>query len=451
MDCLDRMRLLFRVAARGPAACRDGKPLTFGQSRPFMDAAEKGPDATSLTVGAGILLALCVGVQAGELPVPQTDDYARVCDAFGTGFHYIQGIETCLRSGGRVRIEAHYVDSLGAGDHSNNREISRFSTRARGYVRLESRTETDIGLVRAYVRMALTRASSGGFLDFSRDEDEDRETRPWLERVFIQLTGARGMFTAGHESSYFDFWGSNTFSTRVGVDDPTTEATLAAYTLGDRNGFSASLSLEDPASADRRRDPDNTDARYGGLEAPDFVGNVRFEHDRGSVQAMAALRRLQGRVASGPVQDAEAQGMFGWAAGLGAEVDLPFGLNVVFQATYANGMLAYATNDPGEVGDFAADAQGDIKTNSAWSVRSGVVVSLSKRVDANLDASFTRVNDRTSGSRDYEIWGAAANLVVEPVKGLSLGPELAYTSIHPENPDGPEDIWGVMLRVQRDF
>ncbi|WP_206064828.1 porin [Nitratireductor mangrovi] len=36
-------------------------------------------------------------------------DYVRVCDAFGTGFYYIPGTETCLRIGGRIRAE--FVDN----------------------------------------------------------------------------------------------------------------------------------------------------------------------------------------------------------------------------------------------------------------------------------------------------------------------------------------------------
>ena len=60
----------------------------------------------SLLFGSAAILAAGTGAQAADLPMAEPVDYVRICDAFGTGFYYIPGTETCLKVGGRVRVEA---------------------------------------------------------------------------------------------------------------------------------------------------------------------------------------------------------------------------------------------------------------------------------------------------------------------------------------------------------
>ncbi len=36
---------------------------------------------------------------------PEPVEYVRVCDAYGTGYFYIPGTETCLQIGGYVRFQ----------------------------------------------------------------------------------------------------------------------------------------------------------------------------------------------------------------------------------------------------------------------------------------------------------------------------------------------------------
>ena len=64
----------------------------------------------SLLFGSAAVLAAGTGAQAADLPTAEPVEYVRICDAFGTGFYYIPGTETCLKVGGRVRIEWGYVD-----------------------------------------------------------------------------------------------------------------------------------------------------------------------------------------------------------------------------------------------------------------------------------------------------------------------------------------------------
>ena len=55
-----------------------------------------------LGVPAGILVVS--GAQAADLPTRKAApvQYVKICDAYGAGFFYIPGTDTCLRVGGQV-------------------------------------------------------------------------------------------------------------------------------------------------------------------------------------------------------------------------------------------------------------------------------------------------------------------------------------------------------------
>ncbi|WP_198162473.1 porin, partial [Agrobacterium sp. C13] len=74
----------------------------------------------SLLIGSAAALAAVSGAQAADAIVaaePEPMEYVRVCDAFGTGFFYIPGTETCLKFQGYVRFQTNFGrDSSGTSD-----------------------------------------------------------------------------------------------------------------------------------------------------------------------------------------------------------------------------------------------------------------------------------------------------------------------------------------------
>ena len=58
-------------------------------------------------LGSAAVLMTMVGAQAADLPskkaAPAT--YVKICDAYGAGFFFIPGTDTCLKIGGRVRAD----------------------------------------------------------------------------------------------------------------------------------------------------------------------------------------------------------------------------------------------------------------------------------------------------------------------------------------------------------
>ncbi len=65
----------------------------------------------SLLLGSAAAFAAVSGAQAADAIVaaaPEPMEYVKVCDAFGTGYFYIPGTETCLKIGGLVRWQLDY-------------------------------------------------------------------------------------------------------------------------------------------------------------------------------------------------------------------------------------------------------------------------------------------------------------------------------------------------------
>jgi hypothetical protein len=326
-----------------------------------------------------------------------------------------------------VRVEAHYVD----GD-DGDAEFNNFTTRARGYLRLDARTQTDLGLLRSYFNFKMTVGPN----DFNVNYDN---TSTSVEHAYIQLSNDWGMFTAGLQDSFFDApFSSNTFGTRVGIDDPTTSnasrGVVFAYTRP-FGAFSTTISVEDPASNARRNNGPFDD--YEGQELPDLVGNLRYEGDWG-------VALLSGVV--GQIHDINGDGV-GWAVNGGFNTS--FGIiGAGLTVGYADGRIRYVTLDPGNAGDFDGPEGSD--TNQAFSVRGGLSADITPTLTAYVDGSWTTV-DTDSGAGDYDFWAIAADLQWVPVSGLLMGPEIAYTSLEPDAGGDSTDEWGIMWRIQRDF
>ncbi|MBE7201031.1 MAG: porin, partial [Parafilimonas terrae] len=64
-------------------------------------------------LGSAAAFAVVGAAHAADLPVRKAEpvEYVRVCNAYGAGFFYIPGTDTCLRVSGRARFEGGYQTS----------------------------------------------------------------------------------------------------------------------------------------------------------------------------------------------------------------------------------------------------------------------------------------------------------------------------------------------------
>ncbi|RWX75953.1 porin [Neorhizobium lilium] len=101
----------------------------------------------SLLLGSAAALAAVSGAHAADAIVaaePEPLEYVRVCDAFGTGYFYIPGTETCLKIGGYVRFEVQWNDT----DGDNN-----WNARTRALLNFETKSDTEYGALGSYIAL----------------------------------------------------------------------------------------------------------------------------------------------------------------------------------------------------------------------------------------------------------------------------------------------------------
>ena len=402
----------------------------------------------SLLFGSAAVLAAGTGALAADLPTVEPVEYVRICDAFGAKFYYIPGTDTCLRVGGYVRVQSGGVwgsnASLTARYGVPPAEVNNYTTQARGHIDLDARTQTDFGLVRAYIGLEMTVGGRNTTPPFSGVNSYG--TAPNLAAAFIQVSNDWGTYTAGHTGSFFDFYGGVGWGFRLGEEAGTGEATLFAWTLAGGNGFSLTVSAEDPDSIGRRRDGDDD---YEGLEYPDGVANIRIDQGWGSAQIMGVV---------GQIHDVNGDGL-GWAAGGGLSLNLPGGWTIAGQGGYSEGRVAYISSDIGGFGDF--DGPTGQQTNTSWAARAGISGPLfAPNLTGWVGGSYVRVEENGNNDR-YDFWAVVGGAKYEPVPDLYMGPEVAYNSydftnvngngLNPNDVRADYDLWSIMWRVQRSF
>jgi Porin subfamily len=309
-----------------------------------------------LLLGSAASLAVTIlapSARAADLPAAQAApiEYVRVCDAYGAGFFYIPGTETCLRVGGLVLGEFRgfspsysiggtgfygngiapfhagfggvgvgaglgFVPSVGQYTDARSRDATSFN--ALGRAELDARTQSPWGTLRAFIRIDSYYGSGGNSatgslgsltntFNTTAGSSSQRESTI-VNKAFIQFAG----LTAGRAQSMFDFY-ADAYN-YVNLRGSNATVALLAYTATFGSGFSATLSAEDQAS--RRAAIGSTivgapnatntgvvpitingiispsfQGQPAGSRIPDIVGNFRYDQPWGSVQISAAAHQ----------------------------------------------------------------------------------------------------------------------------------------------------------------
>ena len=103
----------------------------------------------SLLLGSAAALAVVSGAQAADAIVaaePEPMEYVRVCDAFGTGYFYIPGTETCLKIGGEVRATVYFADDINGVAVDNG----DWESEVRARLTFETKNDSEIGTIGSY-------------------------------------------------------------------------------------------------------------------------------------------------------------------------------------------------------------------------------------------------------------------------------------------------------------
>ena len=380
-------------------------------------------------LGSAAVIMTMVGAQAADLPskkaAPAT--YVKICDAQGAGFFYIPGTDTCVKLGGRLRVDYDYRPER---DHVATATAAATGTGLnttgfyqRGNITLDSRTATPYGTARTYV---MVRGESG-----SGTLRQDGAIAFSMESAFIQFAG----FTVGQAAQPFAFMSSWAYNTHYWTGWANGVRQIS-YTANLGGGFSATLAVTDaqgaggpgyPQVAGAAVTPKTTDENFAV-----YVGNVRYDQAWGAAQLMAAYT-AGGSVTVNAAGTPEA----GWAIGAGLSFKLPMlaaGDELQLTAVYADRLGEMITGD-GTLNIPSGGAYGinplggpavNFANGSGYSLGAQMKHFWTKEVRSEVYASYLR--------RDLALVAGAVGtgttvgtaLIWSPIKDFDIGLQVNY-------------------------
>jgi hypothetical protein len=280
-----------------------------------------------LIFGSAAVLAVIGDATAADLPVKaKAVEYVRICSAYGAGFWYIPGTDTCIKLGGYFRADTtidggstHGQPAWSGDSGQHNRFADTFISRSRMALTIDTRTASEYGVVRTFAQGNFQfnnfGTSNGSALGSSPTAPVTATQLGGLnasllsapgggyvavEYAFVQFAG----FTFGKSASaYASPWQGfpgNISSFLLGGQNTDTGVNNIQYTAQFGNGISGTIGLDDPTVWERTSlynlsvpgaiGPNGTGSSfYGGFVAPDLVGNIRADQAWGLVQLSGAL------------------------------------------------------------------------------------------------------------------------------------------------------------------
>ncbi|MCR5860488.1 porin [Mesorhizobium sp. J428] len=320
------------------------------------------------------------------LPEPEPVEYVRICDAYGAGFFYIPGTETCLAMSGYVYYQIG-AESRGVGDtppltfHPGDQFNEGFYKTVRARVNFDARSQTDWGTLRSFIRLEANWNGAG-------------DGPAFVDQAFIELGGLRmgyteSAWTSTQGGGVSNFPGSHSWS---GLGYGYQQRPLIAYTYTAGNGFYGTLSLED-------------DTLAGDGYMPDVVAKVGVNQGWGGAWAQFGY-------------DESFLGTDGYAAKLGLHLNMPNmpGSSLRLIGTYANNANIYST------GQFDA-------ISSEWSILASYNQQFTETLGVSVAGHYYNNLHAGLATTGINAYAAETSVVWFPVSQFEVRSELAYSKI----------------------
>ncbi|CAN7306840.1 porin [Rhizobium sp. LjRoot98] len=354
----------------------------------------------TLLLCSSAALMISTGAQAADAIVaaePEPMEYVRVCEAFGKGYFYIPGTETCLKIGGYVRFDSNYGESPYSG------ESNGWDAFTRGTLTFDAKSDTEYGTLES-------------FIELRSDANNINDVDTYLNAAFIQIAG----FRAGYGDSRYDIWlnsAGNIINDDV-IDYTGDRTNQISYVYGGDIGFSALIGLEEGAgSYDTGFAPEPT-GLYHGHDFPHIIGGLRYFQNEGTGIAFIG----------GYDTNAEA---------FGGKIRIDVAFNDVFSAWVMGGYQSDWDNDKGPGGTRRLNYYGPWLGD--WAVWGGFAANLTDKASLNVQGAY----------EDDGTFAAALNIDYAVVEGLKFQPEINYTEFDGERGHG--SAIGGTIRLQRNF
>jgi hypothetical protein len=353
-------------------------------------------------------------------PEPEPVDYVKVCDAYGAGYYYIPGTETCLSIRGYVWFQVGATSEKDATDtpgYYGARTSSApwnndgWSTSERVRIDLKAKSDTELGTLTGWIRLQADWNTS-----YNKNGNIDGPVG--IDQAWVQLGG----LAMGYgESAWFYQFNNSTLNygsfSWGGLYYGYQERSQIRYEFGGKTGFYGLISLENPAD------------EYSYM--PDVVGRIGFGGAWGDIRLTAAYDhdRNGGPIVAGTppalVPDAGNDGAV--AASLGALINVP---SMPGSALKVIGYYNSADSNYGPGSPIAGSSAGFGLGQPQWSVLAsflyqatpnlGLIVSGQYFGKAYAAGTDDTVDNTTA-------WAAEVSAVWTPVKNFEIRPEVVYT------------------------
>jgi hypothetical protein len=364
----------------------------------------------------------------------------------------VPGTDACIKIGGYIRLQGTFngsgegtvngADNMAPQGRNDRFDSSNVNYDARAVMSADVRAPTSIGLLRGYLRVGAEMDTPIGSSWMTTLAQPVQSNAPFVfwDRGYVQFAG----FTVGKTRSFFDiFAASDGYLTygnlRTTGDTDLTGVIMAAFTYNWGNGFSSSLSVEDPnghykVGAANLASPafgfgtltvDNafqSGALNQGMGVPDIIANLRVDQSWGYAGISGALHQVAGGYFSNPTAGTDPCGgfapcsalghppvKFGGAVAVGGDIYVPtgpgdtFGVNAVFSdgavdfATKGNRWQLYSGNSAGFAwgvdGVFDnVGSDGSVQLTQAWSINSGYEHHWNDQWKTSVYGGFAAVN-----------------------------------------------------------
>ncbi len=325
---------------------------------------------------------------------PEPLEYVRVCDAFGTGFFYMPGTETCLKFGGYIRFETDFGP--------NQSGTSDWNSFTRAQFEMDVRSDTELGALRGFI--GFRGNADSGSAAASTINPSDTGSTVFVDQAFIEV--------AGLKIGKFYSWWDDDLSGETDLLSSNTLFNSIRYTY-DTGAFSAAASVDELEGVafvgDSAREGNNNVGIAGSLAGKfgsaslSLIGGYDTDREDGAV-------RLIGSVDVGP-------GSFSFAG------------------VYASGVNAYyALSEWAVVAEYAYKATDRLTLTPGVQWLGNV---------ARKDASFDIINANWSSN---DAWTAGLTVDYKFTEDFA-----AKITANYYDEDNRPEFWSGFVRLQRDF
>ncbi|UXN06486.1 porin [Bartonella sp. HY761] len=363
-------------------------------------------------------IALLHNAEAQDAPTAEPIDYVRVCDAYGKGYYYIPGTETCMKISGYVRHEIAVGDDVGGETVSKafGDQNDTYRSKTRAELKLETKSDTELGIMTTLISLR------------SEWKDGKDGSAGQLRRGYIDLAGVRIGLTETAFYEWTDGYGDVLTDDVIGPASHRTNA--ISYTYENKNGISAIIALEQgygSESTGYQYSMDNTGKPFVSHAyalrqqiddyTPHIVTGLKYSQKWGSIAGVAAYDSYYQEWAMRVrlnLQLTDKAFFWAMAAYKTADdyynVDKSFGSNGI--KTFADGSrrLGVYRQINSAYGDWGGD----------WAAWIGGTYDISKKLSFNYQAAY----------EDAGTFVTSANVKIKITSGLVLTPEIAYANFN---------------------